>query len=207
MNKWWETKDDAPQGWEDLGIEDPEPPAPDLEMAAPKHLRKVEGVRRLWRCSRPGYPGKMVPPARIDEAVERMKEEAGIDTVFVLLSDAEYWFYYGLDLVERYRALGLEVRAFPIMDFSTPRAPRAHEMARAMHEDLKAGKRVAVHCSAGIGRTALAINCLFEYRKVMFKWKVPKALSSEAGNQASFLVSFRAYMRRVKREQNKEEGK
>lgn len=56
---------------------------------------------------------------------------------------------------------GIEFRSFPIPDRGTPSTPRELlAFIEELHGHLLAGKAVAVHCRAGIGRTGLVAGCL-----------------------------------------------
>ena len=55
----------------------------------------------------------------------------------------------------------IEFRSFPIPDRGTPSS--SHELLvliEELHGHLLAGKAVAIHCRAGIGRTGLVAGCL-----------------------------------------------
>lgn len=53
------------------------------------------------------------------------------------------------------RRMGLEFLSFPIPDHGVPAAAgAAAEFARSIAERCRAGRRVVVHCRAGIGRSA-----------------------------------------------------
>jgi ADP-ribosylglycohydrolase len=98
------------------------------------------------------YPGGKSPK----EAERRVAAmlEAGIDT-FIDLTEAGELPPYDIYLPGRV----LYVRK-PIPDHSVPRA-REHmaEIQVAIDRALAAGRRIYVHCRAGIGRTSLAVAC------------------------------------------------
>lgn len=156
-------------------------------------IRPVDGVPGLFRASRPGYPQKIVRPKDLQDGILGFTED-GITDIFCLLSDAEYFKYYGLDLVEYYKRRKFKVHRFPIPDFGVPRVEFAFALAKAMFDALESGKRVLVHCSAGQGRTGLAINLLIEYRNRVRGGKKFKTGTVETTSQQSFLPMFRRHL-------------
>ena len=56
---------------------------------------------------------------------------------------------------------GLQFRSFPVVDRSVPASRRATlDLVRELDEALAAAENVAIHCSQGIGRSALLAACL-----------------------------------------------
>lgn len=54
------------------------------------------------------------------------------------------------------RGHGIEFVSFPIKDDSLPASPRAAgDLARETIAALRAGRRIAIHCRAGIGRSSI----------------------------------------------------
>ena len=86
----------------------------------------------------------------------RSWRDAGIDVVTSLLTPEEV-AELGLREEERWsREEGLEFQAFPIPDRGVPESRRKMaELVSTLEGALEAGKRVAVHCRQGIGRSAL----------------------------------------------------
>jgi protein-tyrosine phosphatase len=59
------------------------------------------------------------------------------------------------------RAAGIELVSFPIPDRGVPASMRkTGRLARDISHALRTGKAVAVHCRAGIGRSALIAACV-----------------------------------------------
>jgi protein-tyrosine phosphatase len=59
------------------------------------------------------------------------------------------------------RERSIDLISFPIADRSVPTSlPRTAELARLLAEKINEGKAIAVHCRAGIGRSALLAGCV-----------------------------------------------
>ena len=86
---------------------------------------------------------------------------AGVGLVVSLLEASEV---RELELAEQAALCaehGIAFRSFPIADRGTPPSSRALSvLVDELHEELVAGKAVAVHCRAGIGRTGVVAGCL-----------------------------------------------
>lgn len=88
------------------------------------------------------------------QALSEMLEN-GVSVVVMLASDDEALRKAGCDLRERYQAEGLQVIHLPIPDFSIPDRAELDQAVEQAIDLAKQGKNIAVHCSAGIGRTGL----------------------------------------------------
>lgn len=94
------------------------------------------------------------PEERLDEVIMGWKDE-GVDIVVSLIEQAEL-----PGLVEAERDLCDEFHVdfvwFPIPDKTTPASPDAvASLAKRLASAISGGKSVAIHCRAGIGRSAL----------------------------------------------------
>jgi protein-tyrosine phosphatase len=94
------------------------------------------------------------PEARLDEVLLGWKDE-GVDIVVSMIEQREM-----PGLVEAERALCEEFHLdfvwFPIRDKTAPASPEAISvLAKRLATAISTGKSVAIHCRAGIGRSAL----------------------------------------------------
>jgi hypothetical protein len=86
---------------------------------------------------------------------------AGVGVVVSLLEPAEMRELLLQEQATLCAEHGIEFRSFPIPDHGTP--ANSSELSRfldELHDRLLAGKAVAIHCRAGIGRTGLVAACL-----------------------------------------------
>merc|ERR1711964_730591 len=71
----------------------------------------------------------------------------------------------GAPLEPFYTKLGLEMERYPIADYSLPTNTESFKATvEKLHEALKNGQHVVVHCGAGCGRTGMILFAL--YRKM-----------------------------------------
>jgi ADP-ribosylglycohydrolase len=101
------------------------------------------------------YPG----PTRVD-AQGRIQAllDAGITSFIDLTAEGELPSY-----IAQFEKLGVRNvlhRRFPIVDHALPDSPQTMaDVAAAIEADLAAGRRIYLHCRAGIGRTGMAVGC------------------------------------------------
>ena len=98
----------------------------------------------------------------IEHAILHWKEE-GVDIVVSLMEQAEV-----IGLVDAERALceelGLEFVWFPIKDGSVPSSASGLDgLVARLADAIVLGKSVAIHCKAGIGRSALVATAVLKY--------------------------------------------
>lgn len=88
-------------------------------------------------------------------------QEEEINLVVVLTESQEYLVYSRRDLLDFYRSHGLEVLHVPVPDFGIPDDLVLWGKALgSVSQAGKAGKNIAIHCLAGIGRTGIFLACL-----------------------------------------------
>lgn len=79
----------------------------------------------------------------------------GVDKIVCLL---EEWEQLELGLVDEAKLCAknnIEYVSFPIPDRGLPKTELALALAEELHSEICAGKHVAIHCRAGIGRTGI----------------------------------------------------
>lgn len=107
------------------------------------------------------WPGQLaiVPRPRggdwLADEVLTLKDE-GFDILVSLLTEAESQELGLAREADISRTNGLVYFSFPIPDLGVPdSAPKAQQFVSELHRALMAGKKVAVHCRQGIGRSGL----------------------------------------------------
>ena len=83
-----------------------------------------------------------------------------IDHVFVLVTDAELARKARRDLLKKYETARIQYSRFVLKDWMAPSMETVHEMVAAAETMLRQRLRLAVHCHAGVGRTAIAVCCI-----------------------------------------------
>jgi len=106
---------------------------------------------------------------------------AGVDTVVSLLEAHEVRELELQAEANLCREHGIAFIALPIKDRGVPASQQAVSNVLAhLHAELCAGRSVAVHCRAGIGRTGLVAGCLLHLLGVP-RNEIFQALSSARG--------------------------
>ncbi len=112
------------------------------------------GEQIVFGAQRPGYPGRSVSKAEVDEWISFMKHQS-IARVCCLLG-ASQLAYYQQDLLARYRHAFSEqhVSSAPIADYTLcQETTLENDILPFLVSADSAGARTVVHCSGGSGRT------------------------------------------------------
>ncbi|HAI69934.1 MAG TPA: protein tyrosine phosphatase [Gammaproteobacteria bacterium] len=92
----------------------------------------------------------------LEDEIKALNEE-GLDILVSLLMPDEV---YELDLKEENTlcgANGIELISFPIKDRQVPALSQAQKLSQSLLTEITNGKKVAIHCRMGIGRSALMV--------------------------------------------------
>ncbi len=85
---------------------------------------------------------------------------ASIHAVVLLATPDECREKTGRDLLAIYREEGLAVLPLPIPNYGIPMDGRLSDVLRQAHAQATQGRNLLIHCSAGLGRTALFATLL-----------------------------------------------
>ena len=115
-------------------------------------------------------PGKLAVMPRprggdwLEDEIWALKEE-GVDILVSMLTREEETLL-GLEAeADLARAQGLDFISHPILDRDIPASPKdTWELARSLADRFGEGKRIAVHCRMGIGRSPLLLACILVSR-------------------------------------------
>jgi atypical dual specificity phosphatase len=159
----------------------------------------------LLACEYPGAREETEAAPRLDALLA-----AGIRDFYDLTEAHEPLQPYENLLRARAAHLGIpsesiRFRRFPIRDVSVPSPKRLSEVLAALEDSAAAGRRAAVHCWGGIGRTGTVVGCHLvrqqglsgeqalariaeEWKSVEKSHRVPR--SPETDEQAAFVRNY-----------------
>jgi len=120
------------------------------------------GVFRQIPLSRPGrlFTSPM-PYGAYDPGnrLLRIYRQFQVEHVFMLVTDEELRQKARRDLHRHYTARGMTYSQYPLRDFQAPALPMLKDLVTEALDRLQT-QTVAIHCHAGVGRTAIAVACV-----------------------------------------------
>jgi protein-tyrosine phosphatase/nicotinamidase-related amidase len=121
---------------------------------------RIDFMTTTGEASPGGSIGLTILPGRKDRGrvladdIAEIKA-AGVTRVVTLLSNAEFAEYGVTNLLDEYRAAGLEVMHRAVKDQGVPTMEQAEQVLQFLKQATDAKKKVLVHCVGGLGRTGL----------------------------------------------------
>jgi protein-tyrosine phosphatase len=105
----------------------------------------------------PGGLATMAHPHGFDRLDDEMAglRDAGIDVLVSLQPEAEQAEVGLTGEAAAAARHGMEFRHLPVPDLGVPTADEVEPLVEALIEHLRAGRHVAIHCFAGIGRSSV----------------------------------------------------
>jgi len=145
---------------------------------------------RIFRSPMPF--GKYDPEGLVYEAYRGND----ISVIVLLAEDHECKEKARRDLRALYTQDGFTVVHLPIVDFGIPSVSALRGALEATVQEAQAGRHIAIHCSAGIGRTGLFTACLArvllnlsgEHAIEWVRRSIPHAV--ETSEQRQFVAEF-----------------
>ena len=84
-----------------------------------------------------------------------------IDHVFSLVTDRELEKKARRPLLQEYEKRGISYSRYIVEDFQAPSGDVIHWLVEEAMEKLEKKQNLLVHCHAGVGRTSLAVCCIY----------------------------------------------
>lgn len=121
---------------------------------------RIDFMTTTGEASPEGSIGLTILPGRKDRGRDLIEDiaaikAAGVTSVVTLLSNTEFAEYGVTNLLDAYRAAGLEVLHRAVKDQGVPTHEQAEQVLDFLKRATDAKKKVMVHCVGGLGRTGL----------------------------------------------------
>ena len=97
-----------------------------------------------------------------------------IDHVFIVVTDEELAKKSRRNLLKKYEDNGITYSRFTLKDWMAPSMEVVQDMVKEAQVRLRT-QRIAVHCHAGVGRTAIAVCCIV---MVIEGWSAVQAMKN-----------------------------
>lgn len=133
------------------------------ESAFSKSLTRLPFELKKGAIYRSVMPGSFSSKAKMEMRVMRdilTLKAQNITHVLMLATEQECFKVTGLDLMAIYQKYGINVCQFPIADGKPPEKKALNKIIASSLDMVSSGKRVAIHCLGGIGRTGLVAACM-----------------------------------------------